>query len=203
MTACLLSVPPSHSTRKHTSCHVYSDSKLTTHTSMWRQAFIFSELYVQTSVVLSLSSRCKSVLKTVNYTFRKYIDMRLILGEACNNGAAAVRLYAQIFPTYTCFVSLIIASGRPVLLALLWQTAENGEVRGYVMRKDAYWDTQMEIPVTAFVEYKLRTRGANDSVAGSPGTADTPVPFARGTWFSPTLRILPVLPSTMWLTSLL
>jgi hypothetical protein len=90
MTACLLSLPPSPVNMKTYSCHVYVDSELT----MQHQALISSKVYVQPGAVLSVSYLLfKSVLKMVNYTLWEYADMHLILGEACGNGAAAVRWY--------------------------------------------------------------------------------------------------------------
>jgi hypothetical protein len=56
-------------------------------TSMWYQAFISSELYIQSHAVLSVSQLlCKTVLKMANYMFWEY----LILNKAHDNGAAAV-----------------------------------------------------------------------------------------------------------------
>lgn len=64
-----------------------------------------------------------------NYTFREYTAMRLILGETSGSGAAAVRSYAQRclnagFGHDGRFTSPIVASGRPVLMALVGYTAE-------------------------------------------------------------------------------
>lgn len=66
---------------------------------------------------------CFQCALKMEYIFREYIDIHLILGEVRGSGATAVGCaWREI--NVTCLTPLIIAAGRPVLFALLRHTAE-------------------------------------------------------------------------------
>jgi hypothetical protein len=73
------------------------------------------------------------MIKMDNYRFQEYAKMRLILGEACGKGAAAVRLYPECYLSTdfwnpACSMLLIVASRRLVLFTLLHETLEDKEI---------------------------------------------------------------------------
>jgi hypothetical protein len=100
MTLYLSSLSPSPFYNETNTCHVYSDSKLTTYSGMLHRAFISSEVFLQFGPVLSvlclLCNSVFSVLKADNNAFREYSYMHLNLSEDCCNGAATVNLNPEL-----------------------------------------------------------------------------------------------------------
>lgn len=115
-------------------------SELITYTGIY-QAFISSELYVQSSAILSVlygQLLCKSVLNVDSYTFFEYANMHIIFDSAHGTGTAAVRLCTERYPQHRllnpqmfCAIHHHIretGTVHPCMSMVDWQTLEDGEV---------------------------------------------------------------------------